>query len=155
MRWVIIDTDSRNVGYLIKTSVRSLKKIESVFLAFIFYGLLRNEPCNVSTNGAQFILNFWRLMMTQTTIKENRLNIRCDTYARQLLDKAAAYAHVSISEFVLTHALSSAELIIKEHESITLQPVDFQAFLTALDKPLQVNAALNRAFDRHSLQVKR
>ena len=93
--------------------------------------------------------------MTKTTIKENRLNIRCDTYARQMLDKAAAYEHVSISEFVLTHPLSSAELIIKEHESITLQPVDFQAFLTALDKPLQVNAALNRAFDRHSLQVKR
>ena len=57
--------------------------------------------------------------MTQTTIKESRLNIRCDTYARQLLDKVAAYAHVSISEFVLTHALSSAEVIIKEHESIT------------------------------------
>ena len=93
--------------------------------------------------------------MNQTIIKENRLNIRCDNYTRQLLDKAAAYAHVSISEFVLTHALSSAELVIKEHESITLQPVDFQAFLTALDKPLQPNAALNRAFDRHNLQVKR
>jgi uncharacterized protein (DUF1778 family) len=93
--------------------------------------------------------------MTQATIKENRLNIRCDTYARQMLDKAAAYAHVSISEFVLTHALSSAELVIKEHESINLQPEDFQAFLTALDKPLQPNAALNRAFDRHNLQVKR
>jgi len=93
--------------------------------------------------------------MNQTIIKENRLNIRCDNYTRQLLDKAAAYAHVSISEFVLTHALSSAEFVIKEHESITLQPVDFQAFLTALDKPLQPNAALNRAFDRHNLQVKR
>ena len=93
--------------------------------------------------------------MTQATIKENRLNIRCDTYARQMLDKAAAYAHVSISEFVLTHALSSAELVIKEHESITLQPEDFQAFLAALDKPLQPNAALNRAFSRHNLQVKR
>ena len=58
--------------------------------------------------------------MTQATIKENRLNIRCDTYARQMLDKAAAYAHISISEFVLTHAISSAELVIKEHESITL-----------------------------------
>ena len=93
--------------------------------------------------------------MNQTIIKENRLNIRCDNYTRQMLDKAATYAHVSISEFVLTHALSSAELVIKEHESITLQPVDFQAFLTALDKPLQPNAALNRAFDRHNLQVKR
>ncbi len=92
--------------------------------------------------------------MNPTIIKESRLNIRCDNYARQMLDKAAAYAHVSISEFVLTHALSSAELVIKEHESITLQPEDFQAFLMALDKPLHPNTALNRAFNRHNLQVK-
>lgn len=35
--------------------------------------------------------------MSATTIKESRLNIRCDNRARQLLDKAAAYTHVSVS----------------------------------------------------------
>ena len=38
--------------------------------------------------------------METTMTKESRLNIRCDNYTRQLLDKAASYVHVSISEFV-------------------------------------------------------
>lgn len=93
--------------------------------------------------------------MNTTTIKENRLNIRCDNHARQLLNKAAAYAHVSISEFVLSHALASAERVVQEHELITLQPADFQAFLNALDEHIEPNAALSQAFSRHSEQVKR
>jgi uncharacterized protein (DUF1778 family) len=91
--------------------------------------------------------------MNETTAKENRLNIRCDNHARQMLNKAAAYAHVSISEFVLSHALASAERVIQEHESITLQPADFQAFLAALDQSVEPNTALHRAFNRHSEQV--
>lgn len=93
--------------------------------------------------------------MSTTTIKESRLNIRCDLRARQLLDKAAAYAHVSVSEFVLSHALASADQVVQAHESITLKHSDFEAFLAALDTPIESNAALDRAFDRHDKQVRR
>jgi len=93
--------------------------------------------------------------MKNSTAKDSRLNIRCDARARDLLDKAATYAHVSISEFVLTHALASAEKIVQAHESITLQPEDFQAFLAALDEQTPANAALQKAFKRHSEQVAR
>ena len=51
--------------------------------------------------------------MGTTTIKESRLHIRCDDRARQLLDKAATYARVSVSEFVLSHALASAERVVQ------------------------------------------
>ncbi|MGZ5059934.1 MAG: type II toxin -antitoxin system TacA 1-like antitoxin [Methylobacter sp.] len=44
---------------------------------------------------------------------------------------------------------------MQAHESITLDPADFDAFLAALDEPVQANAALSRAFDRHSEQVER
>lgn len=91
--------------------------------------------------------------MSSTTIKESRLNIRCDNRARDLLDRAAAYAHLSISEFVLSHAMASAEQVVLEHESITLKPADFQAFLAALDAPAKPNAALKRAFERHADSV--
>lgn len=91
--------------------------------------------------------------METATLKESRLNIRCDTYTRQLLDKAAGYAHVSISEFVLSSALLSAERVVQEHETITLNPQDFVAFLDALDVPAAPNAALQRAFQRHAEQV--
>lgn len=93
--------------------------------------------------------------MTSATTKESRLNIRCDDRARDLLDKAAGYAHVSVSEFVLTHALASAEQVVQAHEAITLKPKEFQAFLAALDVPARPNAALKRAHKRHAAQVRR
>jgi uncharacterized protein (DUF1778 family) len=106
--------------------------------------------------GSQLDLLDLENLLNTTTIKENRLNmIRCNNHARKMVNKAAAYAHVSISEFVLSHALSSAERVIQEHELITLQPANFQAFPAALDEPVVPNATLYRAFNRYSEQVKR
>lgn len=93
--------------------------------------------------------------MQNATIKESRLNIRCDVHARELLGKAASYAHVSISEFVLTQALASAEKVVQANESITLKPEDFHAFLAALDTQVQPSPALEKAFKRHAEQVSR
>lgn len=93
--------------------------------------------------------------METTATKESRLNIRCNSRARKLLDKAATYTHVSVSEFVLTHALASAEKVVQENENITLKPDDFRAFLAALDKPVRPNAALKKAYKRHAAQVAR
>jgi uncharacterized protein (DUF1778 family) len=93
--------------------------------------------------------------MESGTLKQERLNIRCDQRAKQLLDKAASYAHVSVSEFVLSHALASAEQVIQSHQTITLNPDDFQAFLAALDQPAGPNPALKSAFARHAKQVRR
>lgn len=91
--------------------------------------------------------------MEITVNKESRLNIRCNTHARELLDKAATYSHLSVSEFVLSHALASAEKVVQENESITLTPQDFQAFLAALDAPVTPNPALQNAMKRHAEQV--
>ena len=93
--------------------------------------------------------------MGTRTIKENRLHVRCDDRARQLLDKAATCVRVSVSEFVLSHALASAEQVVQAHESMTLTAKDFQAFLSALDRPAKPNAALKRAFKRHSADANR
>ena len=56
-------------------------------------------------------------------------DIRCNGHARELLDKAATYAQVSVSEFALSHALASAGKIVRANESISLKPADFHAFL--------------------------
>jgi len=91
--------------------------------------------------------------MADTRLKDSRLNIRCDGHARELLDKAANYAHVSVSEFVLSHALDSAEKVVRATENMTLTPKDFKSFLALLDKPVKPNAALKKAFKRHAKQV--
>ena len=93
--------------------------------------------------------------MGSIIVKESRLNIRCDSRVRELLDKAATYSHVSVSEFVLSHALASAEKVVQANERITLKPEDFHAFLAALDAPVKPNAALKRALKRHAVQVSR
>ncbi len=91
--------------------------------------------------------------MANTLVKETRLNIRCDGRTRELLDKAAAYAQVSVSEFVLAHALASARKVVQANESITLKAKDFEAFLAALDAPAKPSTALKKAFKRHAAQV--
>lgn len=93
--------------------------------------------------------------MSQAVTKDSRLHIRCDERTRQLLDKAAAYAHANLSEFVLAQAVTAAERLVREQESITLRSEDFQTFLAALDTPAEPNDALRRAFERHAEQVDR
>lgn len=89
-----------------------------------------------------------------TLAKDTRLHIRCDQEIRRLLDKAAAYAHMSVSEFVLRNAVEQAQSVVQAHEAVTLSQRDFAAFLDALDTPPQANPALQRAFASHAKNVK-
>ena len=86
--------------------------------------------------------------------KDTRLHIRCDQEVRRLLDKAAAYAHMSVSEFVLKNAVEQAQSVVQANEAITLSQPVFAAFLDALDAPPQPAPALQRAFARHAEQVR-
>lgn len=88
-----------------------------------------------------------------TLAKDARLHIRCDQDMRRLLDKAAAYAHMSVSEFVLRNAVEQAQSVVQAHEAVTLSQDDFAAFLNALDTPAHANPALQRAFKRHTKHV--
>jgi uncharacterized protein (DUF1778 family) len=89
-----------------------------------------------------------------TLTKDTRLHIRCDQEARRLLDKAAAYAHMSVSEFVLRNAVEQAQSVVQSHEAITLSQDDFMAFLNALDTPARPAPALQQAFARHAKHVR-
>lgn len=89
-----------------------------------------------------------------TLTKDTRLHIRCDQEARRLLDKAAAYAHMSVSEFVLRNAVEQAQSVVQSHEAITLSQDDFMAFLNALDTPAGPAPALQQAFARHAKHVR-
>lgn len=89
-----------------------------------------------------------------TLAKDTRLHIRCDQEVRRLLDKAAAYAHMSVSEFVLSNAIEQAQSVVQTHEAITLSQDNFDAFLNALDTPAPPAPALQRAWARHAKQVR-
>ena len=92
-------------------------------------------------------------MITTETGKPQRMHIRLDAYAKQKLEKAASYSHKSLSEFVLSQALTAAEHIISEHEQITLSAADWNIFLEALENPPPRNNKLKQALQLHQNSV--
>ncbi|HFE47989.1 MAG TPA: DUF1778 domain-containing protein [Chromatiaceae bacterium] len=94
-------------------------------------------------------------MANTDIVKQERMHIRLDTLSKQKLERAASYAHKTLSEFVLGQALHAAEEVIHEHESITLNEVDWKVFLDALESPPKPGTKLKRAFAEHKKHVQR
>ena len=94
-------------------------------------------------------------MANTDTVKQERMHIRLDTLSKQKLERAAAYTHKSLSEFVLGQALNAADEVIHEHEALTLNQVDWEVFLDALENPPQPSAKLKQAFAEHKKRVHR
>ncbi len=94
-------------------------------------------------------------MANAETVKQERMHIRLDTLSKQKLERAAAYAHKSLSEFVLGQALHAADEVIHEHETLTLNQVDWEVFLDALENPPNPSAKLKQAFAEHKKRVQR
>ncbi len=94
-------------------------------------------------------------MANAETVKQERMHIRLDALSKQKLERAAAYAHKSLSEFVLGQALTAADEVIHAHETLTLNQADWEVFLDALEHPPQPSARLKLAFAEHKKHVQR
>lgn len=94
-------------------------------------------------------------MANTETIKQERMHIRLDALSKLKLERAAAYANKSLSEFVLGQALTAAEEVIHEHETLTLSQTDWEAFLDALENPAKPVTRLKQAFAEHKKRVQR
>jgi len=92
-------------------------------------------------------------MANAETVKQERMHIRLDTLSKHKLERAAAYAHKSLSEFVLGQALHAADEVIHEHETLTLNQTDWEVFLDALENPPKPSAKLKQAFAEHRKRV--
>jgi uncharacterized protein (DUF1778 family) len=67
--------------------------------------------------------------------KTERWEVRADPDSDQLVNRAAALAHVSKSAFVLNSAVEAAQRVLAR-ETTTLMPAEqFDALLTSLDEP--------------------
>ena len=94
-------------------------------------------------------------MANTATTKQQRMNIRLDSLSKQKLERAAAYTHKSLSEFVLGQALHAADEVIQEHEILTLTQADWGVFLDALENPPRPGDKLKHAFAEHKKRVQR
>ena len=85
-------------------------------------------------------------MLDRQGFKHERMHLRLDAASKRKLERAAAYAHKSLSEFVLSKALAAAEEVLEKHEQYILAEADWEAFYQALENPPQPNAALREGF---------
>jgi uncharacterized protein (DUF1778 family) len=92
--------------------------------------------------------------MVQTAgIKRDRMHLRLDAKTKRTLERAAAYAETTVSDFVLANAVTAAERVIDSHEKITLSASDWDAFYDALVNPPEPNETLRKAARRYRERV--
>jgi uncharacterized protein (DUF1778 family) len=92
-------------------------------------------------------------MSSGTQPKDDRINLRLKHNAKLMLERAASFEGQTVSKFVLNSALSRAEKTIKEHDLMSLNAKDSEAFFNALDAPVQFNDKLIAALQEHGQRV--
>jgi uncharacterized protein (DUF1778 family) len=92
-------------------------------------------------------------MRTDTNTKQERINLRLKHSAKKALERAASFEGKTVSNFILASALAHAEKTIHEHEVMSLNNRDSEAFFNALVKPVSFNKKLAAAFEEHDQRV--
>ncbi|MER2472091.1 MULTISPECIES: DUF1778 domain-containing protein [Photorhabdus] len=92
-------------------------------------------------------------MNTVIDNKQDRINLRLKNNAKRTLERAASFEGKTVSSFILTCALAHAEKTIHEHEIMSLNNRDSEAFFNALVKPVRFNKKLADAFEEHNQRV--
>lgn len=82
--------------------------------------------------------------MAPSTTRSEKLDLRLTPSAKATLQRAAAAAKRSVSEFVLESALERADEALIERRRFGLDDTQWQAFLTALDSPTRRHPRMER-----------
>ena len=92
--------------------------------------------------------------MAQTgTVRSERINLRLSGSAKRRIEQAASVEGTTVSAFIVSSALESAEKTVRRHETIALAREDAMRFFKALsDSPLQ-NDRLRAALEEHTRRV--
>jgi uncharacterized protein (DUF1778 family) len=88
---------------------------------------------------------------TARSIKSRRINARISDAEEALLRRGAYRKGQTLTEFVVESACAVAEIELAEQREFALPPAQWEAFLAALDKPTQANAALHRLLTEPSI----
>jgi len=91
--------------------------------------------------------------MAGSAASNERINLRLKQGAKMLIERAATFEGKTVSSFILSSALASAEKTLQEHESIRLNEEDAERFFYALAKPVKFNKRLTAALAEHDRRV--
>lgn len=95
-------------------------------------------------------------MNIATDQRDERIDLRVSAGLKTLLSRAASYSGMSLSSFLVSIAADRAKEVVAEHETLTLSPRDWEAFIAALDddrpRP-ELEAAVRRYHKRRELDA--
>jgi uncharacterized protein (DUF1778 family) len=89
--------------------------------------------------------------MAGSTTRSEKLDLRLTPAAKSTLQRAAAAAQRSVSEFVLESALERADEALIERRRFGLDAAQWQAFLMALETPTRRLPRLERLLQEPGL----
>ncbi len=84
--------------------------------------------------------------------KTGRLAVRLSESAKRVLERAAEISGRSVSDFVVSNALSAARRTLDEHERMVVRGEDRDIFLAALLSPPEPGPKLRAAIGRYKSQ---
>ncbi len=92
--------------------------------------------------------------MAQTnTVRSERINLRLSEAAKRRIERAASVEGKTVSAFIVSSALETAERTIDRHETVALAREDAMRFFDALADPPPPNDRLRAALEEHARRV--
>ena len=92
-------------------------------------------------------------MDAATQNKNERINLRVKSSAKRLIARAADFEGKTVSHFILTSALKSAEETVQKHQMMTLNTKNSKAFFDAVVAPVRFNRKLTAALEEYDKRV--
>ena len=89
----------------------------------------------------------------ETHLKEDKFHIRVNEKDKSLIEKAAEFAGLNASAFVLENALKAARRELASVETLSLTRADAEIFLNLLTNPPAANQAMKDAFADYKTRV--
>ena len=83
--------------------------------------------------------------------KSERIDLRASTPVKQLLQEAARVAHKNVSEFLLDAGVNAANQTLADRTRFELGAEQWQAFQTALDRPVNAKPKLKKLLSEPGL----
>jgi uncharacterized protein (DUF1778 family) len=92
--------------------------------------------------------------MPRTAQRHARISLRVSPQSKHKLERAAAYADKTLTDFVIDVALQKADAVVREHEVIALTTDEWQRFQRLLLNPPAPSKRLKKAFAAHARAVR-
>lgn len=93
--------------------------------------------------------------MPRTAARPERISLRVSRQSKRKLERAAAYADKTLTDFVVDVALRKADAVVREHEVIELTAREWQRFHGLLLNPPAPNKRLRKALAERARTVRR